>query len=252
MKRKKAGLSEAVQILNNRLNTHIGPGPEEHVLANRDQAGFVSAKDYIRILGSIGVRTHINDGTDILTLSAGHYWGSNLKNSIPNNSNALTFVDVDGTTDGQLEYRLITSYNGRVYYRTQHRNSNGVNSTAPLGWGNFNKYYTLWEGSVRENNVKMALTDNVSKYSGFRITYQIDPIGLRTFDYPNNETLSLEDINVYSQPPTIGFSVYETVLKLSDNTATILSGNKADVVSGSVTEANDLDRITIRKIVGVE
>lgn len=249
----KEELGRAVELLRNKLKDHIGSGDEAHAIASKYNPGFLGTQDRNKFMAAFGQRLYAENGSDIETLAPGRYWGTGFKNSVvPADNGTITFVDITGSDDGnQKDYRIVTSYNGRVYYKTHHVNADGVNSGAPLGFGEIHKFYTLWEGSQSDVNAQITLSDYLPKYSQVAITYESDAVTRQTSVFDNVNKISIEATNVYDDPKTPGFSSYEMAIALSGKAITITNNRKLNVISGSVSDVDDNDRIRIRKVVGI-
>lgn len=247
MAKKKMDLGRSVEILKNKVDVLSTP-----VMANRQVPGQMSAEAFRKLKAAEGWREQIPDGTDIMNLKPGHYWGSKLVNSVVDANTATEqLIDVDWRADDSVQYRLTVTYTGETYYRVYHKANYGTNTNVPDGWSREYKYYTLWQGDQSTVNSVMTLTDNVDKFNELRFTTENSASIEDILSEKVASTISLHSFNVYDDPKTPGFSMYEETLHLVGNKITIIDNRKLEVLSGSVADSTTKDRLRIRKIEGV-
>ncbi|MGK4034601.1 hypothetical protein [Pediococcus acidilactici] len=247
MAKEKMDLGKSVEILKNKLDVLSTP-----VMANRQVPGQMSAEAFRKLKAAEGWREQLPDGTDIMKLKPGHYWGSKLVNSVVDANTATEqLIDVDWRADDSVQYRLTVTYTGETYYRVFHKANYGTNTDAPDGWSRAYKHYTLWEGNQSAVNSTITLTDTVNKFSDLCFTLETDA-SVEDIVYEKvANTISLHAFNVYDDPKNPGFSIYEETIHPVGNTITIIGNRKLEVLSGSVTDSTTSDLLRIRKIEGV-
>lgn len=247
MAKIKEDLGRSVELLNNKVELLGMP-----VMANRQVSGQMSDEAFRKLKAAEGWREQIPDGTDIMDLKPGHYWGSKLVNSVVDANTATEqLIDVDWRADDSVQYRLTVAYAGETYYRSLHKASYGTNTNIPDGWSREYKHYTLWEGDQSTVNSTMTLMDSVDKFIALRFTLETASSTEDIVYTKVADTISLHAFNVYDDPKTPGFSIYEETLHPLANKITIIGNRKLEVLSGSVADSTTSDRLRIRKIEGV-
>lgn len=245
---EKVNPVEAISKLGHRMDIYE---TKDKVLADEDHNGAISAKKYQEILGAIGQREYVDAGTDIEQLPMGHYWSTGFKNSIvPADQGALSFVDITGASKDQREIRVVTSYNGHVYYKTHHSNNAGINASAPSGFGLIEKYYTLWQGGQSTINSYMTVADSLGKYAKLRFTTQTSNGNEDILYATVAPKFSLHSFNVYDHPKEAGISVFEISFEVEGNNLRIIDNRKIEIITGSVSDSTASDRLVIKKIEG--
>ncbi|MDB8858800.1 hypothetical protein [Pediococcus acidilactici] len=247
MAKIKEDLGRSVEILKNKVDVLSTP-----VMANRQVSGQMSAEAFRKLKAAEGWREQLPDGTDIMKLKPGHYWGSKLVNSVVDANTATEqLIDVDWRADDSVQYRLTVTYTGETYYRVYHKANYGTNTNVPDGWSRAFKHYTLWQGDQSTVNSTMTLTDTVDKFLELRFTLETDASGEDIMYEKVAKTISLHAFNVYDDPKNPGFSIYEETVHPVGDKITIIGNRKLEVLSGSVTDSTTSDLLRIRKIEGV-
>lgn len=249
MKKKK--MAKALQDLTNRFELHVGGGDYEHMPADKDHNGFLTTKQLYKIIEASGTRTQLPDGTDILKLEPGHYWGQKLVNTTwKEGTDGITLVDVKEINEKYKQFTEIESVNGSIYKFTTHMNDSGKNFNAPSVWTAENRHALLWEGSVSAVGSKITLADNQWKYKKmliFTSNQNGHVVGQEVF--AQNSQTSLQDINNFNDQPFV--SSYEMQLTFKDNQCTINS-NSFYVITGDKTNvASTKDLMSIVRIEGI-
>ena len=173
MRNEKLTLNEAIKIINERIDDHIGSNGNAHLPVSKDRAGFESPTQFLKNIESAGNRTHLADGTDIFQLEPGKYWGTKLVNAPVDDASDDTsakMVDVVSTDKNMTQITLLISYIGKYYKYTAHKNTAGINVTAPITWTRVERSETLWSGSASSKGTVLKLLDRPSKFSKFRLT----------------------------------------------------------------------------------
>lgn len=248
---KKNKIARALQDLENRLNTHIGGGDSEHIPADKDHNGFLTVKQLYKIIEAAGTRTKLPEGTDILKLEPGHYWGQKLVNTTwKDGTDGITLVDVQEIDDNCKQFVEIESVTGSVYRYTTHLNDMGQNYNAPSTWTAENRHALLWEGNVSAVGSKITLADNHWKYKKFLIftnNQNGHVVGQEVIAH--NSRTALQDVNNYDSQPFV--ASYEMQLTFKDNTCTIDS-NSLYIITGDKTNvASTNSLMSIVRIEGI-
>lgn len=249
MKKKK--MARALQDLTNRFELHVGGGDYEHMSADKDHNGFLTVKQLYKIIEAAGTRTKLPEGTDILKLEPGHYWGQKLVNTTwKDGTDGITLVDVQEIDDNCKQFVEIESVTGSVYRYTTHLNGAGQNYNAPSTWTAENRHALLWEGNVSAVGSKITLADNQWKYKKMLIftSNQNGHVVGQEVIVQNNH-LALQDINNYDTQPFM--ASYKMQLTFKDNTCTIDS-NSLYIITGDKTNvASTINPLTIIRIEGI-
>lgn len=116
------------------LKNHIGSGDDAHLTATKQNNGFMSYEDKIKVDGASII---LDKGTDILTLKTGFYSGFNLVNSPTTTGEFLQIVVLESTDanfviTGRKQIWVTRTYRGETYYRTTH--TDGTHESGTGGW----------------------------------------------------------------------------------------------------------------------
>ena len=249
--RKKINIEEAIRRISDRLDEHIGAnGKYAHLGGDIDRPGFITPEQVQSIQQSLGNRDVLEDGTDILTLAPGHYYGQNLVNSSwPKGTSGITLVDVEEASDDVKQYCEIESVNGGIHVYTLHKNDAGTNVNAPNSWTTINRHLTLWEGNASAVGTKINLTDNAWKYRRLNITFDNQNKGKKTVTVePQGGWTAVTDTQNYNGDNYV--SSFEMELLFSDDSCEI-KGNTLYVVGKGTLNATTTGELALVQIEGV-
>lgn len=204
-----------INKLKNQLKTHVGSGDKAHLVADKQHAGFMSPEQWRRLMESLGERQWLKEGTDILKLRPGRYAGAKLVNSVLEETDpGFTFLDITWADDEHVEFREVTSYNGKAYYKNYHVNQAGANASAPSVWGEDQRVYELWGGEVSKAGTVIILNDDITKYHYIRFTMHFAEHSER-MEILRSDTMALTGVNLYNSSP--GMTNYEMTFTIDEN-----------------------------------
>ncbi|MDV2911472.1 hypothetical protein R0H03_06315, partial [Pediococcus acidilactici] len=162
---KLTDLPVAVQKAVIGFQAHIGSGDDAHLPADEEHNGFMTVEQLRMIKEGLGERLAIPDGSDMLSLKPGRYVTSNVKNGVDrDDTSGIAYIDVDSLDDKHIQYNHTIAYNGRSFHKIIHGNGDGKNVSAPNGWGENRRFYSLWKGGINKAGTTIQLTDNIDKY----------------------------------------------------------------------------------------
>jgi len=248
MRNEKLTLNEAIKIINERIDDHIGSNGNAHLPVSKDRAGFESPKQFLKNIESAGTRTFLANGTDIFQLKPGKYWGLTLVNS-PFDGSATQTVDITSIND-MKQITLLVSYTGKYYKYTRHINDFGINENAPITWTTVERAETLWSGSASSTGTVLKLLDRPNKFSKIRLTIDNSNAQEEVRDFiPNQNKITVVVGNIFNSSP--GMSQMKMILDIDSNANTVTISNNFSygVTSGGISAT--ADRINIYKIEGV-
>lgn len=249
MRNEKLTLNEAIKIINERIDDHIGSNGNAHLPVSKDRAGFESPTQFLKNIESAGNRTYLEHGTDIFQLEPGKYWGTELVNS-PVDGNPTQMVDVTSMGKNMTQITLLVSYIGKYYKYTAHTNDAGFNVTAPINWTSVERSEILWSGVASSEGTVLKLLDRPPKFPKIRLTIDNSnaQVEVRDFAYIDDK-ITVVVGNIFNSSP--GMSQMKMILNFDPDahTATISKNFMYSVTSNGISPTED--RIRILKIEGV-
>lgn len=240
----------AMQIIADRLATHIGSGDNAHLAVDRQHDGFMTPLMYLGLINAMGNRSQLPDGTDVFTLKPGHYEGKNLVNSSlgPNDSTTL-MIDVYAFRPSDVQYVETIATTGQLLTYTVHTDSDGnINKYAPSGWAEIERYIPLWEGNISDTKTKAVLTDTVNKYKYLRITTDNQNGSIKKTVVKNQREITIDDSYVTADQK--GIIIFSIRLFVVDKNVTMQFSHGCDVSAAGVHPNGGKD-ISLLKIEGI-
>lgn len=225
----------AMQIIADRLATHIGSGDNAHLAVDQQHNGFMTPLMYLGLINAMGNRSQLPAGTDVFTLKPGHYTGTNLVNSSlgPGDSTVL-MIDVYQYREYYTQIYETVSASGKLFVYTKHVGSDGkTNTYAPIGWAAIERTVTLWEGSVSDSNTKLVFADNIQNYPFLKIT-TLNPASntIKKHLVKNQQEINVNDFYITSTSDGLVMSDMRIFIAASGN---IEYSHGTDIKSSGVT-----------------
>ena len=248
MRNEKLTANEAIKIINERIDDHIGSNGSAHLPVSKDRAGFESPTQFLKNIESAGKRTYLENGTDIFKLEPGKYWGITLVNS-PVDDDSVKMIDVTGAGEKKKQITLLISYNGKYYKYTSHANDAGINVSAPITWTSVERSEILWSGSASSEGTVLQLLDRPNKFSKLRLTINNSNNQIDVRDFTRRDSITVVVGNIFNS--NLGMAQMKMKLDIDSNanTATISNNFSYAVTSGGIQSTEDM--IYIKKIEGV-
>lgn len=248
--RKDADLVEVLNRLNSRLDEHVGSnGKSQHLPADVDRSGFMTPEQVLDLNEALGKRTKLDEGTDVLTLQPGKYWGINLVNSsYQSGDDGILMVDVAKAGDNYVQIKEWESVFGRLKTRTIHKNKDGENYSAPSGWATNERISLLWQGDVSTVGTTVVLNDLYTNYDKLIIYTDNHNGGIKGHKVLIRESMTLTDTQNFNGSPYA--DSYEVSLSLDKKSCKITFSNHLTIGSNGVTSVTT-DLLSILKIEGV-
>lgn len=247
---RRYGLRKAIEALSNKIDDHVGSnGDKAHLPADIDRAGFMAPDQVLDLNEALGNRTRLTEGTDILTLPAGHYWGINLVNSsFPSGNSGVVILDVTKFGNKYIQILEWESVYGRLKTRTIHANEDGTNYSAPQGWLSIPRYSTLWEGNVNTIGSTMTLTENITNFDKLIIYTDNHNGGVKGHIISRWSTISLTDTQNFNSQTIV--DSYELGLSFDGKICKIENSTHYTINGGNIKNI-ETDKLAIVKIEGV-
>lgn len=248
--RKDADLAEVLSRLNNRIDEHIGSnGKSQHLPADIDRSGFMTPDQVLALKEALGARTGLAEGTDILKLDPGHYWGINLVNSsYPSGDSGVLIIDVAKAGDNYIQIKEWESVYGRLKTRTIHKNEDGENYSAPSGWLSNERVSLLWQGSATSVGTTFVLNDLYTKYDNLIIYTDNHNSGVKGHRVPIREQVTLTDTQNFNSMALV--DSYEVLVGFDKKTCKITFSNHLTIGANDIANVTT-DLLTIIKVEGV-
>lgn len=207
------------------LAAHQGSGDKAHLPADEEHNGFMTVEQLRMIKEGLGERLEIPDGSDMLSLKPGRYVTSNVKNGVDRDDTAgIAYIDVDSLDDKHIQYNHTIAYNGKSFHKIIHGYGDGKNVSAPNGWGEERRFYSLWQGGLNKAGTTIQLTDNIDKFEflSFVVAASNNP---KLVTVKQRDEMVINVTNLVNNQ--IGMSFYECVLQKDpkDNTKLLLKSN---------------------------
>lgn len=191
----------AIQIIADRLATHIGSGDNAHLAVDQQHDGFMTPLMYLGLVNAMGNRSQLPAGTDVFKLNPGHYVGNNLVNSsLGPNDGTVLMIDVYQYREYYTQIYETVSVSGKLFVYTKHVSADGkTNTYAPSGWTAIERTVTLWEGSVSDISTKLTFADNIQNYPFIKIT-TLNPLSntIKKHLVKNNQEVNVNDFYITS------------------------------------------------------
>lgn len=240
---KLTDLPVAVQKAAIGLKAHIGSGDDAHLAADKEHNGFLTVEQLRMIKEGLGERLAIPDGSDMLSLKPGRYVTSNVKNGVNRDDTAgIAYIDVDSLDDKHIQYNHTIAYNGKSFHKIIHGNGDGKNVSAPNGWGEEWRFYSLWKGGISKAGTTIQLTDNIDKFEF--VSFVIAVAGQEMLvTVKRNDEMVIDLTNLVDTQ--IGMSFYECVLQKDpkDSTKLLLKSNISYALFDKLINNNDFAEI---------
>jgi hypothetical protein len=207
------------------LAAHRGSGDKAHLPADEEHNGFLTVEQLRMIKEGLGERLAIPDGSDMLALKPGRYVTSNVKNGVDrDDTSGIAYIDVDSLDDKHIQYNHTIAYNGKSFHKIIHGYGDGKNVSAPNGWGEDWRFYSLWKGGINKAGTTIQLTDNIDKFEF--VSFVIAVAGQEMLvTVKRNDEMVIDLTNLLDNQ--IGMSFYECVLQKDpkDSTKLLLKSN---------------------------
>lgn len=200
----------AIQIIADRLATHIGSGDNAHLAVDQQHDGFMTPLMYLGLVNAMGNRQQLSAGADVFTLKPGHYVGNNLVNSsLGPNDGTILMIDVYRYREYYTQIYETISASGKLFVYTKHVSADGkTNTFAPNAWTAIERTVTLWEGSVSDIKTKLNFADNIQNYPFLKIT-TLNPLNnnVKKHLIKNQQEINVNDFYITSTSD--GVSVFD-------------------------------------------
>lgn len=240
---KLTDLPVAVQKAAIGLKAHIGSGDDAHLAADKEHNGFLTVEQLRMIKEGLGERLAIPDGSDMLSLKPGRYVTSNVKNGVDrDDTSGIAYIDVDSLDDKHIQYNHTIAYNGKSFHKIIHGYGDGKNVSAPNGWGEDWRFYSLWKGGISKAGTTIQLTDNIDKFEF--VSFVIAVAGQEMLvTVKRNDEMVIDLTNLVDTQ--IGMSFYECVLQKDpkDSTKLLLKSNISYALFDKLINNNDFAEI---------
>lgn len=242
------GIKATVNKLNRLINYHVGLGGNQaHPAVNKFNSGFMTPDQKLKLENVDGQRIGMPQGTDVLTLPAGHYEISNALNN-PVGPDNYSFIEYDISTsfDGRRQIEACVSSVGRRYYRSIH--TGGGSDSGSGGW-NYDPFI-IWSGSITTGKLQYQIP-MFSFMRGIRVVYSTVSGQRGSFDvYGNDSGSTVYNISNNTNDSNISLQNYEISISF-DLTSLTINNNTMIIVSPNGVSEGDKNLTTITRIYAI-
>ncbi|MGJ3873481.1 hypothetical protein ACLOCO_08580 [Lactiplantibacillus plantarum] len=243
-------LKKAIQNVSDKLATHVGSGDTEHLIVDRQHAGFMSSVQYTSLFNALGFRHQVAVGTDVFELAPGHYEGTNLVNSTKGADDAsILMIDVYQFKNYYKQIFEIDAASGAIYFYNEYIDSSGnTNKYSPASWAKIERYVTLWQGNLADITTKAVFNDSAEKFKYLRITTNNQNGSIKSTVVQNAQEINIGDVYVTSDQQSA--IIFNARLFVTGQSAQLEYSHEVDVKNSGTSPHVGLG-ISILKIEGV-
>ncbi|WP_421405613.1 hypothetical protein [Lacticaseibacillus paracasei] len=236
--------AENSQIVANKLAQHVGGGDDAHLWVDFDHAGFMEPNQLMALFHANGREKQLPaTPTDVFSLTAGHFYSSNLTNAPSANGQGAWIIDVSKPEwNGQM-YLLRNIANGEIWYQVKHIDKNGnSDSLGSAGWTKIETAFPLWSGDLSALSTPVTLADDRSKFRLIRVGITTDGgfNDIQTFVNGPEFTLSASQVTSNSY----GAYIYQANLRLAGKSASLVVNRSTQILATSVAPYTGLIHVT--------